>query len=156
MMPVIELQEKYAQKPHILKYALEQTIKQKICEQARNQRWWRYLIVVADNAAKKGHTETGGRKGDELRDHETAVKGLLDRARSLNEEGSTDAARALLSDILAAAEKLAPSWNGDRKEAERRLRLAYKLGEIDIHNIDQALSPYDFYPEWPPADNKLN
>lgn len=157
--PVLELQEQYAKSPHIVHYALEQTRTHAILAKERNATWYRYAAAVAKNTAgtsrdralrmeRAGASQSDRRNVVDLREREISMRDLLGRAQRLNEDGETDAARALLSDLLGQAERLASLYDGDAGEVERRIRLCFKLGERDIRTVDQAVSPYDFYPEW--------
>lgn len=146
--PVWDLQEKYPS-PNVVKYALEQTISAGVPGQPSSYRWYRYMEVVAKNAARQGEKSAGSQDwSDELRQSEQMARDLLRRAAALNGMDQSDQARALLSDILAIQPSLLPLFDGDADLCEKSLREAYKQGSSDFRGIQPDPYGLDFYPEW--------
>lgn len=146
--PVWDLQEKYPS-PMVVKYALEQTLAAGVPGQPSSYRWFRYMEVVAKNAAHQNERREGGSDvSDEVKQAETTVRDLLSRAASLNGMDQSEGARALLSDILAMAPSLVSLFDGDEDLCEKSLREAYKQGSSDFRGIQPDQYGLDFYPEW--------
>lgn len=147
--PVWELQETHPSPP-LVRYAMEQTLKARIVAQPKNHRWFRYMQVVAKNSNKNFAPDPKARpgSGSDPREHEQQMRGLLRRAATLNGSGEAEQARALLSDILAQVESLAPLFAGDQELCETSLREAFKQGSSDFVGIRPDPYGLDFYPEW--------
>jgi hypothetical protein len=151
--PVWELQEEFVSPP-LVRYALEQTIKGPALRQADTHRWYRYLEVVARNARRRFGQDDGqppeSGSDEQLRDSELEMRELLRRAAELNGRGESEAARALLADILAQVDVLVPLFAGDRQRCENSLREAFKRGASDFIAIEPKVGAgaFDFYPEW--------
>ena len=157
--PVLDLQETYVHAPGVVKYAIEQTIKNAVLERPPDQtrRWWRYAVKVAESNVRTftGDGPAAGsiaaeEKRTSLPALERAMRDLLGRAADLNGRGDTESARALLSDIIAQAESLAGLFDGDAQRCETALREAFKQGTSDFVAIkpDKLGIAFDFYPEW--------
>lgn len=163
--PVLELQEMVGPHQQIIQHALSETIRRGIPKQprevrkkdgtvARNKNWgWaRYTRAIVQNTLAQGGTTRHKSDGKgAARQLEASIQEMLGRARDLNRDGELDAARALLSALLANTKAVAEAhFSGDEERADRALRLAFKLGVDDFRAAEQGLvsSPHDFYPEW--------
>lgn len=157
--PVLELQEKYVSSP-LVKYALEETIKQKVPAGKRSSRWWRYPLTICENnktnrrfAGTPVDSDTNAVKQaiESPEARQGAVRDLLRRAADLNGRGEYEPARALLSDLLADdnVKAVLPLFGDDRSFAECSVREAFKQGVSDFVGVDPTDSlGLDFYEEW--------
>lgn len=157
--PILDLQERFATHPGLVKKALEITIQNRILERPpdKTRRWWRYTLKVCEGELRN-YAAMGPQEGtiaheeanNSLPAREKAVRELLARAGDLNGRGDSEAARALLSDILAQADAVAGLFDGDAHRAENALREAFKQGSSDFASIqpDTTGFAFDFYPEW--------
>lgn len=157
--PVLELQELAAHNPAVLKHALEEALSRRIPGQPRktgrhvsqNWGWHRYpRAIVQRELARPANATRAGAVADAADRHgiEEGVRELLGRARDLNKEGNLEAARAVLSDILAQSGAVAALFEGSKARADAHLRLAFKRGQTDFVAAREALALYDFYPDW--------
>jgi hypothetical protein len=156
--PVVKLQETFVSFP-LLKYALEETIRQKIPAGRRSQRWFNYTTAICENnkakyagAPKDAGTNATQAKAESIETLEQAVRDMLHAAADLNGRGETEPARKLLSDILAQSHKLAPLFNGDAALADISLREAFKQGAADFVGIEPDQFGFDFFHDkwsWP-------
>lgn len=157
LRPVIQLQEQYSQHPQIVKKALEACVHNRVCEKPNNNRWWRYAEVVAKNTYPTAPASSAGRTAgqatnDALQTYVAAAQQLLHRAANLNRAGEQDAARVLLSDVLAQTDHLLPVFQGDTQQTNHALRMAFKHGYSDFQHPPTTVDEVDFYPEYPPVE----
>lgn len=154
--PVVELQEQYVRYPPLVKYALTETLRSNALRGQRNERWWHYTAVVCRNNlarfSRAAHSDEAATVLGALRLRERSVREMLDRAADLNGAGEREAARMLLSDILAQVAELAPLFGDSPELADAALRECFKRGSSDPLSIapetDDFWAGIDFYPEW--------